>query len=157
MLDAVALRLTTGAEFVDGTVEKLVDNAKAWQRRAEALARELVATRAATWWEETEPSPDGARVVVRRLDEDEVLGVAAAARTLVKSGKTLAALISTDGDRCALTIARSEDLDVDAGALLREVVGPHGGRGGGRKDHAQGGFPAAAIEAVEAALRRALD
>lgn len=156
LLDAVALRLTTGAEFVDATVEKLMVASKERLRRAEALARELVAVRADAWWDETGAHAGGAKVVVRRLDEDEALAVPTAARTLIKKGKTLAALIVVDGDRCALTLSRSEDLDVDAGRLLREVVTPHGGRGGGRPDHAQGGFPASGLAAVEAALRGAL-
>lgn len=157
LLDAVALRLTTGAEFVDGTVEKLMVTSKERLRRAEALARELVAVRAQDWWTDAPADAEGTRIVVRRLDEDEALAVPAAVRTLVKKGRTLAALIVADGDRCALTIGRSDDLDFDAGAILREVLTPHGGRGGGRKDHAQGGFPAPALDAVEAALRRALD
>jgi len=156
LLDAVARRLTTGAEFVDTTVEKLMTASKERLRRAEALARELVAVRAKTWWDETAANASGAKVVVRRLDEDEALAVPTAARTLVKRGATLAALIVVDGDRCALTVSRSGDLDVDAGAILREAVTPHGGRGGGRPDHAQGGFPATGLEAVETTLRTAL-
>ena len=42
---------------------------------------------------------------------ETALAVAAAARTLTKKGRTLAALIVVDGDRCALTIARSDDLE----------------------------------------------
>lgn len=157
ILDAVALRLTTGVEFVEGTVDKLLASNKERLRRAEALARELVAVRAARWWDEADLVDDRARLVVRRLDEDEALAVPTAARVLVKRGGTLAALIVVDGDRCALTVARSEDLDVNAGQILRDAITPHGGRGGGRPDHAQGGFPAEALEAVERALRGALD
>ena len=157
ILDAVALRLTTGVEFVEGTVEKLLVSNKERLRRAEALARELVGVRAEKWWDEVIPKPDGARVVVRRLDEDEALAVPTAARVLTKRGRTLAALIVVDGDRCALTVARSDDLDANAGQILRDAITPHGGRGGGRADHAQGGFGTEALESVERALRDALD
>ena len=153
----MALRLTTGVEFVEGTVEKLLVSNKERLRRAEALARELVGVRAEKWWDEVIPKPDGARIVVRRLDEDEALAVPTAARVLTQRGRTLAALIVVDGDRCALTVARSDDLDTNAGQILRDAITPHGGRGGGRADHAQGGFGVEALESVERALRDALD
>jgi alanyl-tRNA synthetase len=43
-----------------------------------------------------------------------------------------------------LVFARSQDENVDVGALLREIVTAAGGRGGGAKDLAQGGVPAGA-------------
>ena len=51
------------------------------------------------------------------------------------------ALLAAGGDRGHLTFARSEDLSVDMAALLRQSAAPHGGRGGGRANLAQGGAP----------------
>ena len=147
-LDGVALRLTTGAEFVDATVEKLMRTSKERLRRLEAIARELVATRSEAWWDEAEDRPSGVRGVVRVLDEDEALAVPTAVRLLTKHERTFVGLITVDGDRAALTVARSDDLDLDAGSVLREVLAPIGGRGGGRPDHARGGFPASEVGAV---------
>ena len=154
-LDQVALRLTTGADFVDGTVEKLMETSKERLRRMEALARELVATRAGTWWDEAPVTTAGVRVVVRRLDEDESLAVPTAARVLIQRGRTFVALISLEEDRGALTISRSEDVDLDCGKVLRSVLEPVGGKGGGRPDHARGGFPAEKVEQLEGALHAA--
>jgi len=63
--------------------------------------------------------------------------------------------------RGRIIIARSPSLDLDAAALLRRILEPRGGRGGGRPEFAQGALAAEALrEAVESArveLRRMFD
>jgi len=77
--------------------------------------------------------------------------VTAMAGRLAKADSTVAVLGSSEGH---LVIARSADLDLDAAALLTQVVQQHGGRGGGRPAYAQGSVPVPRItEAVEAARR----
>jgi alanyl-tRNA synthetase len=39
----------------------------------------------------------------------------------------------------ALVVARAADVGIDAGALLKQLVARHGGKGGGRPELAQGG------------------
>ncbi|HEU4797940.1 MAG TPA: DHHA1 domain-containing protein, partial [bacterium] len=60
-----------------------------------------------------------------------------------------------------IIIARSPSLDLDAAALLRRILEPRGGRGGGRPEFAQGALAAETLrEAVESArveLRRMFD
>lgn len=60
-----------------------------------------------------------------------------------------------------MVIARSPSLDLDAVAVLRRVLEPRGGRGGGRPEFAQGALPAEALrEALESArveLRKMFD
>ncbi|MEK6985432.1 MAG: alanine--tRNA ligase [Candidatus Thermoplasmatota archaeon] len=60
------------------------------------------------------------------------------AQEMVAPGKTVALLASTDGG-VRLVFARSADVAVDMGALLRELIPMVGGKGGGRPDFAQGG------------------
>jgi alanyl-tRNA synthetase len=56
------------------------------------------------------------------------------------------------GSRAALVFAaRSEDVTVDAGKVLRVALAQVGGRGGGRPDTAQGSAPT--WEAAEGALK----
>ncbi len=77
--------------------------------------------------------------------------VTAMAGRLAKADSTVAVLGSSEGH---LVIARSADLDLDAAALLTQVVQQHGGRGGGRPAYAQGSVPVPRItEAVEAVRR----
>jgi alanyl-tRNA synthetase len=51
------------------------------------------------------------------------------------------ALLAAEGEKTQLVFARSEDLTIDVGSLLRQVCAPLGGRGGGRSNLAQGGIP----------------
>ena len=44
--------------------------------------------------------------------------------------------------------AHSQDVSLNMGALLSGVAKPLGGKGGGRPDFAQGGGPAAVLEAA---------
>ncbi|HEY6104195.1 MAG TPA: alanyl-tRNA editing protein [bacterium] len=79
-------------------------------------------------------------------DADEVVLLAG---KIVAVSSAVAILGAADG---RLVVARSADLAIDAGAVLRRTVDRFGGRGGGRPAFAQGAVPAAAIaEAVEAA------
>ena len=53
--------------------------------------------------------------------------------------KTLILLGTTAGGKLSLVFARSDDVDIHAGNLLRSALQPFGGSGGGRPDYAQGG------------------
>lgn len=57
----------------------------------------------------------------------------------------------------AIVVSRSPDVQLDAGALLRQLVQEHGGKGGGRPELAQGGGLAAAARDVLESARRALN
>ena len=53
------------------------------------------------------------------------------------------------GTPAPVIIARSADVALDAGALLRQATAELGGRGGGRPELAQGGIPAAPEAIIE--------
>ncbi len=74
-------------------------------------------------------------VVVLDRPADEA---GALAGTLTASASCVAILGAEDG---RLIIARSPDIALDAGAVLRQTVEPYGGRGGGRPEFAQGAVP----------------
>ena len=96
-------------------------------------------------------TPGPPYLVAAVLPEWTTAMVTAMAGRLAKADSTVAVLGSSEGH---LVIARSADLDLDAAALLTQVVQQHGGRGGGRPAYAQGSVPVPRItEAVEAARR----
>jgi alanyl-tRNA synthetase len=66
-----------------------------------------------------------------------------------RNGKTVALLASTSAQP-ALVFAQSPGQPFDLAALMKEALSQLGGRGGGSKDMAQGGF--AKVEAVETVL-----
>jgi alanyl-tRNA synthetase len=57
----------------------------------------------------------------------------------------------------ALVVARSADVvGIDAGAIVRQLTGAFGGKGGGRPETAQGGVqgdPAAILAAARSAIQ----
>ena len=62
------------------------------------------------------------------------------ASELASGPRALIALMSQD-ERAFLVLARSGDLELDCVSLLNRLLGPHGGRGGGRPNFASGGTP----------------
>jgi len=117
----------------------------------EALSR-LLAREAADYLAQAAGSPKIiAAVLDRPVDE-----AAALAGRIVASGEAAVALAT----RGRLIVARSPSVAVDAAAILRTVLPPFGGKGGGRPEFAQGAVPAesmeAAVEAARTALRQAL-
>jgi alanyl-tRNA synthetase len=49
------------------------------------------------------------------------------------------ALASAQDGRASVVVAAEGEARLDAGALIRELLAPIGGKGGGRRDLAQGG------------------
>ncbi len=102
---------------------------------------------------------NGVRIVVQAdLDAGALKQTAA---NLVAGPGHVALLAAPDGAGARLLFARSTDVDVDVGALLRDAAASMGGKGGGRPDFAQGAGAdadrldealAAAADAVKAAL-----
>lgn len=101
----------------------------------------------------------GVRIIMESGLEPGALQKTAA--ELIGNGSTVALLAAPAGDQVRLLFARSPDVDIDMGALLRDVAVHVDGKGGGRPDFAQGGGTkadgleaclAAAKEKVQAAL-----
>lgn len=77
------------------------------------------------------------------------------AKNLIQEGSTIALLAAPAGDQVRLLFARSSDVDVDMGSVLRDAAALMGGKGGGRPDFAQGA--GAAPDKLGAALAAAGD
>jgi alanyl-tRNA synthetase len=75
------------------------------------------------------------------------------AQRLTRRESNVVALLAASADPVSLVFAQSKGMPFDMAALLKEVVGKLGGRGGGSKDMAQGGAPTSA--GLEAALNEA--
>ncbi len=159
-LHALAADLTTGTDQLAEGVRKLKAEAKEGQRRCQQLASQLVRARSRDWGLEAKDASFGGRAfrwVHRELDGDESLAAGEALRALTSTSGTLATLCLEQGGRLHLLVSRAEDLDVDCRVLLEEVLGPLGGRGGGRPEQARGGVSEGSggliREALESCLR----
>jgi alanyl-tRNA synthetase len=122
-------------------------------RTLRRLHEELAAYRAAGWRKSAE-TVGRFNCVLRTEPEGTAADVKAMARTVVEEAGFVAAFVG-GGTPAPFVIARSADVDLDAGGLMREATTTLGGRGGGRPELAQGGV-AAAPEAVIEFVRRAL-
>jgi alanyl-tRNA synthetase len=106
-------------------------------------------------YEAAVPTGSGARVIVQRED----VGPPDRLRTLAMAVAALpgAVLLGATREPAGLIIAAAEDSGVDAGRLMKEVLGQVGGRGGGNVRLAQGSVPSAdALDRAVAALSAAL-
>jgi alanyl-tRNA synthetase len=79
-----------------------------------------------------------APLVVEALDGWDATGLKMIATEITRHARTAVALFSSSSP-CAVVIARSRDLSLDASAVLRALTDRFGGRGGGKADLAQGG------------------
>ena len=94
---------------------------------------------------EAEILPTGEKLVARFIQADAMLLRDAASRLAEESG--VVALLGTDeGDKATYVFARAKDVEIPMGDLLRRAAQPHGGKGGGRPDFAQGGGSRAMLE-----------
>jgi alanyl-tRNA synthetase len=83
-------------------------------------------------------SRGGAAVVAAAMDGWDANGLKLIASHVVSRPGRLVALVSSP-EPASIVVARSADVTADAAAILRQVTGRFGGKGGGRPELAQGG------------------
>lgn len=164
-------RLTTGEGELVAAVTRLQERSRDLERELDAARRALLDVEAGRLIADakaarsgTGPVPAGAGaeraapLVIaavfegRPLEELRALGRAVAARP------GCVAIFATEPER-RLVVARSADVPLDAGAVVRDALAPFGGRGGGRSEAGEGaaaGAPSssAIVEAVRALVAR---
>ena len=96
------------------------------------------------------------RVVKDLFTDREVAHVKQMASLLREEAGTVALLGATAGDKLTVIFARSDDIPLHVGNLLRDTLREFGGGGGGRPELAQGGgiSSAAGADVLEFALQR---
>jgi alanyl-tRNA synthetase len=162
LVGQLATALTTNPSGLAAAVARLQEDARAAARRAQGLARELLAVRLREWAAEAVEVPSAAgkvRVVARELPgafadlAQEVVG------GLVTGPASVAALAWEDAERTHLVVARHAAVPCDCRALLAEALEGTGGKGGGSQERARGSAVgisgAALLERVVRALESA--
>ena len=94
-------------------------------------------------------------VVVEALEGWDAAGLKGLATAVAARPGYVAALFSTSAP-ALVALARSGDVQLDCGAVLRTLVERFGGRGGGKPDLAQGGGLNGTAEEIVAAARDAV-
>src|SRR5262249_24771798 len=78
------------------------------------------------------------RVVAETVQGYDAVTLKKLAASIVARSATIAVLVTAEAPSLAV-VARSEDLSIDAGAILRTLLDRFGGKGGGKGAMAQGG------------------
>ena len=149
---ALATSMAVRDQEVRDAVERQMHDATETRRQAEQLRNQILDYQAAELAGRAEAAGK-AHVIAAVLDDrspDELKHLAA--RLTSEPGRVI--LLAARADKASVVFARSEDVSLDAGVLLRQATAPFGGRGGGRPTLAQGGIPDPA--SAQAALDEAL-
>jgi alanyl-tRNA synthetase len=148
LLSGLAASLSVQDRAVADAVARLAAEARASARQAAELRERLLERDARSYLAAAGPGPQIVAAVLDRPADE----AAALAGKIAASGEAVAVFAA--GGR--IVVACAPALGVAADALLREIVEPLGGRGGGRSQFAQGVVPLEAQEAAIALAREAL-
>ncbi len=144
-LDRLAQSLSASWTDLPDQVTRALDEKAALVKQGQELRERALAGEAYRLLADHPESPAIVRAVFDGRDGAEVRGLA---EQLVKIRPAIA-LLAARGAKVALVFARSAGLTADMNALLKSVLTPYGGRGGGRPEMAQGGCDASPdLEAV---------
>lgn len=137
-LRQAAEHLGCGIAELPENVRKIQEERRASQRDAKKLTERLAELEAADLLaRHTESSHDGKhRIIVFIFDDAAASYLAILAAKIVATPNIRVILASRAAT--AIVLAQSAGLDGDMGALLRELLAPVGGKGGGSKAFAQG-------------------
>lgn len=121
-------------------------------RKTVGRQQEMLAVHEAARLLAAAPESDGIRIVVESLDGWDAAGLKSIAAAMTKQGRAAVALFSS-GTPVSAVVGASVDSPVNAGAVLNQLTGQFGGRGGGKADLAQGGGLTGTAAAICAAAR----
>jgi alanyl-tRNA synthetase len=87
------------------------------------------------------PETNGRKIIVRTFSDRDLAYVKLLAHKLTRQSAAAVALLAIESSQPALVFAQSVGQPHDMAALLKQIMSPLGGRGGGTRDLAQGGLP----------------
>lgn len=151
LLRAAAERFSTDVYSVPAAVERLQAQVQTLQREIATATEQLLQYE----MEALLASSEGKPAIIARLYRDKTNDwVKQLAQQLQRQPQVVALLGTTNGQQATIYCARSEEISLDVGQLLRATLREVGGGGGGRPEIAQGGgIPATSVDLVFARLR----
>jgi alanyl-tRNA synthetase len=146
--------LSVAPSELPSAIERLQADAKELRRHLKGYQEQAAASRADALAAAAETAGQ-VRFVAASLDGWDANGLKLIASRIVEQPGFVVVLISEPAPS-ALVVARSKDVDVDAGGVLKTIVSRFGGKGGGRPELAQGGGVAAPGSAIFACARETI-
>ncbi len=131
-------------EELPAGIERLQEDARESRRRIKDLQARLASFEAAALVERAEQR-GALRVVVAALEGWDATGLKTIAAAIAARPGHAAVLFSSPPPS-SVVVARSEGGGVDSSAMLKQIVGRFGGKGGGRPELAQGGGAAGDVD-----------
>jgi len=135
---------------VPAQIRKMQEEQRAARKASEQLLAEIAELSAGSLLNATAETA-GRRVVVRNFADRDLTFIKLLAQKLTRQNTNAVALLAATSGQPALVFACSAGMPLDMNALMKEVLGKLGGRGGGSKDMAQGGPQQS--DKIDAALR----
>jgi alanyl-tRNA synthetase len=132
-------------------IEKLQTSGRTQQKSQEGLYERLAAHEAASLLSTSEKI-GALTVVAAPVTGWDANGLKKLASSVVAKPSVVAVLVTTESPSLVV-VARSQDLAIDTGAVLKTLIDQFGGRGGGKGTLAQGGGLAGDPQAMLAAAR----
>jgi alanyl-tRNA synthetase len=154
-LSKIARVFSSPLDEAPALVETLREKLQESERTRAKLSTELAQARGRALYAEAAVGPDGIRRTIRRV---ESIGEESRveAQSFTAAGPAIFVAIAQNPP--AILIAASRDSGVNSGEVLKRLLGPRGGRGGGSATMAQGSLPSnAALEELAADLSRELN
>ena len=140
LISQAAAELSIGFGELDQAIGRLQAEAKAARKQVLDAAARLQQVEARELLNTIEPRGDFGLITQAWAQRDAAY-LKRLASLLVAQPKTVV-LLGATGQSLALVFARSPDLPIDLGALLKAAAARLGGKGGGSPDFAQAGGPA---------------
>ena len=140
-LDKVAGLVRGARDDADSRVGQLVERSRKLEKELEALKAKLASSQGSDLAGQA-IDIEGIKVLAARLDGADNKALREAVDQLKnKLGRAAVVLASVNGGKVSLVagVTRGETGRIQAGALVNQVAGQVGGRGGGRPDMAQAG------------------
>jgi alanyl-tRNA synthetase len=138
LLHRAGLALSVGRDDIPAAIERLQSEAKSSVKERQKLREDLAGYHAVRLAVE-EMIRDNLRLVRRVFtDRDREYVRLLASRLTATVPQTVALFISAESDPARIFLARSQDMQLHCGEVLREALAAYGLRGGGSSDLAQG-------------------
>ena len=147
--------LSVLADDLPAAVERVQAESKDLGKQIKGLREKLAAHEGAALAAGA-PQVGGVRLVVRAIDGWDAAGLKALAVAATAGGRACVVLVSPVPP-VALVAACSADVPVDANAVLRYLTSRFGGRGGGKRELAQGGGLTAPVADIVSAARALIE
>jgi alanyl-tRNA synthetase len=151
LLTESANTLSIPASELPAAIQRLLAEKRSAAKELHARLEDLALYEAKTLIAET-PLTEGRRVVERTLPARDLAALKMLASNLIASAPSTIVLLANDADPANIVFARSADLTLDCGSLLKDTLATHGGKGGGSKEMAQGSVPRANFDTCLADL-----